>query len=103
MSRAAPLGPVAFMFRVPPVTVEKMNRAAAWSVRGVGRETREAAEEAARRAGVSLGEWLDDVIADKAAEHGVDPEDFDEEEKLEAISDRLSRLSRQREPRSGRA
>ena len=71
-----------------------MNRAAAWSVRGVGRETREAAEEAARRAGMSLGEWLDEVIADQAAEQGVNPEDFDQEERLEAIGDRLSALSR---------
>ena len=74
-----------------------MNRAAAWSVRGVGRETRDAAQEAARRAGMSLGEWLDEVIADQAAEQGVDPQDFDEEDKLEAISDRLSSLSRRRD------
>src|SRR5580698_2321766 len=81
-----------------PVTVGKMNRAAAWSVRGVGRETRDAAEEAARRAGMSLGEWLDEVIADQAADQGVDPEDFDQEERLQAIGDRLSALSRRQEP-----
>src|SRR5580692_7240994 len=98
MGRAAPFGPVALRFRVPPVTVAKMNRAAAWSVRGVGRETRDAAEEAARRAGMSLGEWLDEVIADQAADQGVDPEDFDEDERLDAISDRLSGLSRRDDP-----
>jgi localization factor PodJL len=75
-----------------------MNRAAAWSVRGVGRETRDAAQEAARRAGMSLGEWLDEVIADQAADQGVDPEDFDQEERLQAIGDRLSALSRRQEP-----
>ena len=71
-----------------------MNRAAAWNVRGVGHETRNAAQEAARRAGMSLGEWLDDVIAEQAAEQGVDPKDFNQEERLEAISQRLSGLPR---------
>src|ERR1700675_4759291 len=103
MRCAAPIGPVALRFRESPVTVAKMNRAAAWSVRGVGRDTREDAPEAARRAGMSLGEWLDEVIADQAADQGVDPEDFDEEEKLDAISERLSGFSRQREPRAPRA
>ncbi|WP_158815306.1 SEL1-like repeat protein [Methylocapsa sp. S129] len=79
-----------------------MNRAAAWSVRGVGRETRDAAQEAARRAGMSLGEWLDEVIADQAADQGVDPGDFDEDEKLDAIGDRLSGLSSRDEARAGR-
>ncbi len=51
---------------------------------------------------MSLGEWLDEVIADQAADQGVDPQDFDEDEKLDAIGDRLSGLSRRREPRAGR-
>jgi localization factor PodJL len=75
-------------------TVDNMNKAAAWSVRGVGRETREIAEEAARRAGMSLGDWLDEVVAEQAAEQGVSADDWDENEKLDAIGDRLSRLSR---------
>jgi localization factor PodJL len=78
-----------------------MNRAAAWSVRGIGRETRDAAQEAARRAGVSLGEWLDEVIAEQAAEQGVDASDFDEDQRLDAIGDRLSGLPA-REGRSRR-
>ena len=80
-----------------------MNRAAAWSVRGVGRETREAAQEAARRAGMSLGEWLDEVIADQAADQGVDPDDLDEDERLDAIGDRLSGISRRDDSRMVRA
>ena len=71
-----------------------MNRAAAWSVRGVGRETRDIAEEAARRAGMSLGDWLDEVVAEQAADQGVSVDDLDEDDKLDAIGDRLSRLSR---------
>src|SRR5271154_4249375 len=71
-----------------------MNRAAAWSVRGVGRETRDIAEEAARRAGMSLGDWLDEVVAEQAADQGVSVDDLDEDDKLDAIGDRLSRLYR---------
>jgi len=43
---------------------------------------------------MSLGEWLDEVIAERAADQGVDPEDFDQDERLEAIGDRLSGLPR---------
>src|ERR1700689_4628501 len=68
-----------------------MNRAAAWSVRG---ETRDIAEEAARRAGMSLGDWLDEVVAEQAADQGISVDDLDEDDKLDAIGDRLSRLSR---------
>ena len=71
-----------------------MNKAAAWSVRGVGRETRDIAEEAARRAGMSLGDWLDEVVAEQAADQGISVDDLDEDDKLDAIGDRLSRLSR---------
>jgi localization factor PodJL len=44
-----------------------------WQVRGVGREARETAREAARRSGMSVGEWLDSVIIDSAIEEGVPP------------------------------
>ena len=43
---------------------------------------------------MSLGEWLDDAIVERAAVQGVDPEDFDSEDRLDAIADRLSSLSR---------
>ena len=38
----------------------------AWNIAGVSRRTRDAAVEAARRAGMGLEDWLDDVIADHA-------------------------------------
>jgi len=79
-----------------------MSRAAAWNIRGIGRETREAAHEAARRAGVSLSEWLDEAIAERAAEQGVDPEDFDAEDRLDAIADRLNDLSGREDARAHR-
>ncbi|HEY7245893.1 MAG TPA: hypothetical protein VH678_18645 [Xanthobacteraceae bacterium] len=43
-----------------------MKFGAPWQVSGVTRETRQAAREAARRAGISVGEWLDSVIAQSA-------------------------------------
>ena len=70
-----------------------MNKAAPWNVRGVGLDSREAAREAARRAGMSLGEWLDSVIAEEAAALGVDAEDINADDRLEAVTAKLSRLT----------
>ena len=70
-----------------------MNKAAPWNVRGVGLDSREAAREAARRAGMSLGEWLDSVIAEEAAALGVNAEDIDADDRLEAVTAKLSRLT----------
>ena len=47
-----------------------------WQVKGVSRHTREAAREAARRSGISVGEWLDRIILDSALQDGVDPRRF---------------------------
>jgi localization factor PodJL len=41
-----------------------------------------------------LSEWLDDAIAEQAAEQGVDSQDLDREDRLEAIAERLSNLER---------
>lgn len=41
---------------------------APWSVKGIDSETREAAKTAARRAGVTLGTWLNQAIQDAASE-----------------------------------
>ena len=72
---------------------ETMSSAAVWNVRGVGRETRAFAEEAARRAGMGLGDWLDQAVADKAAEQGVDRVDLGGGDALDSIAERLSRLA----------
>jgi localization factor PodJL len=37
-----------------------------WSVKGIDADTREAAREAARRAGMSVGDWLEHLIRDQA-------------------------------------
>ena len=44
-----------------------------WQVEGVRQHARETAQEAARRAGMSIGEWLDAIILDSALHDGVDP------------------------------
>jgi localization factor PodJL len=44
-----------------------------WNVKGIRPEARLTAKEAARRSGVSVGEWLDSVIIESAIEEGVRP------------------------------
>lgn len=70
-----------------------MNKAAPWNVRGVGLDTREAAREAARRAGLSLGDWLDQVIAEEANTLGIEAEDIDADDRLEAVTAKLARMN----------
>ncbi len=45
-----------------------------WNVRGVQPRARDTAREAARRSGVSVGEWLNNVIIEQAADEGVAPQ-----------------------------
>jgi len=58
-------------------TGASMKHGLAWNVKGVGPAARESAREAARRAGLSLGEWLNSVIIDSAADEGVRPPSHD--------------------------
>ena len=65
----------------------------AWNIAGVDRRTRDAAVEAARRAGMRLDDWLDEVITDYA---GLDlrgqPEpDRAEDDRLDEAAGRLER------------
>jgi localization factor PodJL len=61
-----------------------------WSVKGVDPRTRDAAKAAARRAGMTLGEWLDHKI--RVESHGAAP-DAPEQLDIAALSERLARLS----------
>ena len=72
-----------------------MNKAVPWSIKGVDFDTREAAKEAARRDGVTLGEWMNRAISDRAAEMGVSAQEFIADERLEEVAAQLARLSRQ--------
>ncbi|MDR3461375.1 MAG: hypothetical protein P4L76_03545, partial [Beijerinckiaceae bacterium] len=76
-----------------------MNKAVPWNINGVGFDAREAAREAARRQGKSLGEWLDGVIAGHAAEYGLEMDDVDVHDRIEAVKAKLERLSAR--PRHG--
>ncbi len=72
-----------------------MSKAAPWSIKGIDYDVRIAAKEAAKRAGMTLGEWLNSVISEQASEMGLDPEDLDEDDRNLVISSRLEQLARQ--------
>ena len=85
--------------------VGDMNKAMAWTIAGVGRRTRDAAEEAARRAGMPLDDWLDEAIDQAALGERARPEGTEtEDERLNAAAGRLERIARlneaAREPRA---
>ena len=68
-----------------------------WSVKGIRPEARETAMEAARRSGMSLGEWLNSVIIQQAEQEGIDPnaaggeDDYDDARSVHARLDDISR------------
>ena len=74
-----------------------------WSVKGIEPEVREAAKYAARRSGLSLGEWLNGVILEQAETDDEDEDDHYEPprrqpsrgERLGRVSERLGRMDQQ--------
>ena len=69
-----------------------MSKAQPWNINGVGFDAREAAREAARRQGKSLGEWLHGVIADHAEDHGLAPRTIGGQERIDAVTARLEQM-----------
>ena len=79
-----------------------------WSVKGIEPETREAAKDAARRSGMTLGEWLNSMILDSADGSETEsapparyqrpvserPERDETSIRLEDIAEQLSRIAR---------
>jgi localization factor PodJL len=65
-----------------------------WSVKGIRPEVRESAREAARRSGVSLGEWLNAVILQQAEEQGVRMRAGGGDDDLAGVHRRLDELTR---------
>ena len=66
---------------------------------GIDDDTRAAAQEAARQAGMTLGQWLEQAIADRAAEEGLrrDAEDdiaAREDREVDAVAESIARLTR---------
>src|SRR5271156_2578588 len=75
--------------------VEDMNRAMAWNIASVGRRTRDAAVEAARRSGMRLDDWLDEAIADYVGlDQSFRPEHNEaRDDRLDAAAGRLERIA----------
>ncbi len=69
-----------------------MSKAVPWSIDDVGADARDAAKMAARRAGLSLGDWVDEIVADRAAELGVEESDVDAHERKAAVAAELARV-----------
>src|SRR6266851_2858790 len=73
-------------------------RSVPWHVKGVDRDAQETAREAARRSGLSVGEWLNSVIHDQAAAAGVqndpDPPSYRGDD-YSTVNERLDDLSHQ--------
>jgi localization factor PodJL len=62
-----------------------------WNVKGVRPEVRDSARQAARRSGMSVGEWLNHVIAERATTAPADhDDDFDAHDERDAERDRLT-------------
>ncbi len=85
-----------------------------WRVKGIRPDARETAREAARRSGMSVGEWLNTVILDSAEEEGVRPSRaYDDEadddasfgvhERLDELPRQIERLTRSEAPPPRRA
>ncbi len=78
----------------PPATSSADESRRTWSIKGIDPRTRDAARQAARRAGMSVAEWLDHVIREGALPADA-PDESDRDGSLDGIAARLDRLSRQ--------
>ena len=67
-----------------------------WSIRGIDDEIREAARAAARQSGLSVSEWLNDLIAEQTAEDrpARSRHDFDDDDGDAGAIQRLKRRIR---------
>lgn len=68
-----------------------------WQVKGVTFETREAVKAAARKSGMTIGDWVNDTLHKAAIENLTGQSTLPAhrmEEQLEAISDKLDALQR---------
>src|SRR5262245_34157208 len=96
-------------YRVPPCGVAACPRAgdaggrmrlAPWHVKGIDPRARETAREAARRSGMSVGQWLTSVIHGQAGAQGaavaaIDDEPQERRDNIASITQRLDALTRQ--------
>jgi localization factor PodJL len=70
-----------------------------WSVKGIEPDVREAAKDAARRSGLTLGEWLNAAITERAETASVQPSRFIHprvRERLDSITEELAMMTAER-------
>jgi localization factor PodJL len=79
-----------------------MNSRVSWSNEGIDPVVRERAEAAARRAGVSLNEWLNSTLGVSTPPHGENSDVADIHQRLDAITRQIEQISQGR-PRQGTA
>ena len=70
-----------------------------WQARGARPQPLEAAREAARRSGMSVGEWLDSVILQSARQEGVTPSRRSDEDRRPEVGE--ERRREEATPREG--
>src|SRR3984957_11093204 len=83
---------------------ESMNSRVSWSVEGIDPSVRERAEAAARRAGMSLSDWLNSTIGDSAPPSFRNPSEqrpaqparevADIHQRLDSITRQIEQISR---------
>jgi localization factor PodJL len=59
---------------------KRMKHGVPWNVKGIPPEVRDSARKAARMSGMSVSEWLNSAILDRAAEDGIPVRDFEDDE-----------------------
>lgn len=79
-----------------------MSKAAPWNIKGLDYEVRSAAKDAARRAGMSLSDWLDDVVEEQAYEMGLDPDDFDDHDRDQIVTAHINAMAKANHRRARR-
>ncbi|HXT06652.1 MAG TPA: hypothetical protein VN715_06930 [Roseiarcus sp.] len=71
-----------------------MKTATAQNGRASERSAHKIAEKMAKSAGVDFDDWIAAAIAEYAEDLGIDPQELNERERLEAIEERIDRLAR---------
>ena len=72
-----------------------MKQSVPWSVKGVEADARETAKELARRSGMTLGQWLNAMIAEQTGDNADnDQPDHQHGSPLETLADRLETMNR---------
>ncbi len=79
-----------------------MSKAAPSNQADTGSDLQEAAHEAARQAGLTLGQWLERGLEDYAAAAGLRTFDLTDDERIEAVAAQLAALARSGDGQHGR-